>query len=62
MCAEEIQPEARKCKHCGEILDRNLKREQPAAQAMAFTKLVIALAVIAVVVFVAIQVGNDIPN
>lgn len=24
-CAEEIQYEAKKCKHCGEILDRNLK-------------------------------------
>jgi len=28
-CAEEILTEARKCKHCGEILDESLRKEKP---------------------------------
>ena len=29
VCAEEIKPNARKCKHCGEVFDPALRRAQP---------------------------------
>lgn len=31
-CAEEIQIDAKKCKHCGEILDSSLRKESSTAQ------------------------------
>lgn len=53
-CREEVQPDARKCKHCGEILDHSLRKGQsPGEQGIDFIKLVILVIAVAAVLFYA---------
>lgn len=34
-CAEQIQPAAKKCRHCGEILDAVMRKQQEVARPVA---------------------------
>ena len=64
-CAELIQDEALKCKHCGSILDKKLKAKQAKPKeglflrSMNFGCGVILLIVVLIIIFIAISAAGN---